>query len=396
MRLVNTITDENGEEFEIADKECREKKLDKADLPKGLSAFENDKGFIDRSVSDLENYHTKEETYTREETDEKIRELSEGGETANRELSRELEALKKDLSNYYTKADTYTQEEIDELLARRLNFEVVYELPMENIGLSTIYLVRRSSGGNGKPSDAYDEYIYANGGWELIGDTDIDLSGYYTKEETDGLMRELSESGGEISQQLDVVLNRLSNETAARQEADDDFGKRIDGLSSSVDSLAARAAEGLTEEQYEEIIAILGGSQTDEDGEEYPPPQPNHAEEYMKWLEQLEEPPEEPSYSPMNVRNEMRMPVYEIRQDLCTKCVEYPDITEETYEFMKQNINEMLATVIGYHDVDHLHKLAQACANVEERLVSGSEIQSRVHGLGQAFNEYAEWGGWGE
>ena len=52
--------------------------------------------------------------------------------------------------------------------------EIVAELPAS--GQSNIlYLVAKSSAASG---DGYDEYLYINGGWERIGSTDIDLSGY--------------------------------------------------------------------------------------------------------------------------------------------------------------------------------------------------------------------------
>ena len=52
--------------------------------------------------------------------------------------------------------------------------EIVSELP--DSGQSNIlYLVAKSSAASG---DGYDEYLYINGGWERIGSTDIDLSGY--------------------------------------------------------------------------------------------------------------------------------------------------------------------------------------------------------------------------
>ena len=52
--------------------------------------------------------------------------------------------------------------------------EIVSELPAS--GQSNIlYLVAKSSAASG---DGYDEYLYINGGWERIGSTDIDLSGY--------------------------------------------------------------------------------------------------------------------------------------------------------------------------------------------------------------------------
>ena len=52
--------------------------------------------------------------------------------------------------------------------------EIVTELPA--VGQTNIlYLVAKSSTASG---DGYDEYLYINGAWELIGSTDIDLSGY--------------------------------------------------------------------------------------------------------------------------------------------------------------------------------------------------------------------------
>ena len=52
--------------------------------------------------------------------------------------------------------------------------EIVSELPAS--GQSNIlYLVAKSSAASG---DGYDEYLYINGGWERVGSTDMDLSGY--------------------------------------------------------------------------------------------------------------------------------------------------------------------------------------------------------------------------
>lgn len=69
-----------------------------------------------------------------------------------------------------------------------INFEVVEELPTTGISTTTIYLVPSDDPQSG---NTYDEYINLNGtvgGWEKIGSTDIDLSGYYTSAETDTLL----------------------------------------------------------------------------------------------------------------------------------------------------------------------------------------------------------------
>lgn len=69
-----------------------------------------------------------------------------------------------------------------------INFKVVAELPTTGISTTTIYLVPSDDPQSG---NTYDEYINLNGtisGWEKIGSTDIDLSGYYTSAEVDALL----------------------------------------------------------------------------------------------------------------------------------------------------------------------------------------------------------------
>ena len=90
------------------------------------------------------------------------------------------------LTNYYTKTNTYTKTEIDNLISAvsTLDIEVVQTLPTQDISTTTIYLVPKTASTN----DAYDEYIYVNNSWEHIGSTEVDLSNYYTKTQTDGLL----------------------------------------------------------------------------------------------------------------------------------------------------------------------------------------------------------------
>ena len=90
------------------------------------------------------------------------------------------------LTNYYTKTNTYTKTEIDNLISAisTLDIEVVQTLPTQDISTTTIYLVPKTPSTN----DAYDEYIYVNNSWEHIGSTEVDLSNYYTKTQTDGLL----------------------------------------------------------------------------------------------------------------------------------------------------------------------------------------------------------------
>ena len=62
-----------------------------------------------------------------------------------------------------------------------VKMQVVDTLP-ETGETDTIYLVKKDKPGE---QNLYDEYVYTDTGWEHIGDTSVDLSDYYTKEETD-------------------------------------------------------------------------------------------------------------------------------------------------------------------------------------------------------------------
>ena len=82
------------------------------------------------------------------------------------------------LTNYYTKSETYTKAEVDSAISAitSLDIQVVQTLPTQDISTTTIYLVPKSTA---KTNNAYDEYIYVNNSWELIGDTQLDLSNYW-------------------------------------------------------------------------------------------------------------------------------------------------------------------------------------------------------------------------
>lgn len=91
-----------------------------------------------------------------------------------------------DMTNYYTKQETYNKQEVDDLIGdiEGISIEVVSALP--STGQSNIiYLVQRAA-----PATGYDEYVWVESSsqFELIGSTDVDLSGYYTKTEVDDLL----------------------------------------------------------------------------------------------------------------------------------------------------------------------------------------------------------------
>lgn len=80
-----------------------------------------------------------------------------------------------DLTNYYLKNDTYTKQEVNTLIGQiaTISIQVVQELPQSGQA-NIIYFVPKT----GTTNDIYNEYIYVNNAYELIGSTQVDLTGY--------------------------------------------------------------------------------------------------------------------------------------------------------------------------------------------------------------------------
>ena len=125
-------------------------KADHSDIPTLISQLTNDSGFITNAVSDLVNYYTKDETYTKTE------------------ISNMISAIPK------------------------FSIQVVQSLPGSGISTTTIYLTP-SGGGSG---NSYSEYIYVNNQWELIGSTAVDLSDYYTKAQVNAMVTPVQSTTG--------------------------------------------------------------------------------------------------------------------------------------------------------------------------------------------------------
>lgn len=116
-------------------------------VPEELSGFANDMGFIDNTVNNLANYYLKTQTYTKNEVNDIVNAIS------------------------------------------QFNAVIVTTLPTTNISTTTIYLVAKTDTEN---NDYYDEYIYINNQWEMIGNTKIDLSNYPTISQFEATLAEFS------------------------------------------------------------------------------------------------------------------------------------------------------------------------------------------------------------
>lgn len=106
------------------------------------------------------------------------------------------------LNNYYTKTDVNN---LISNLTGGISLQIVETLPTENIDTNTIYLMLKEES---SLNDYYDEYIYINSSWELIGNTRVDLTNVYTREEIDnkGFVIE-----GRVNELINAALGNLTN-----------------------------------------------------------------------------------------------------------------------------------------------------------------------------------------
>lgn len=104
------------------------------------------------------------------------------------ELNEQSGSMAENISTMQTEL-TSQSKAIAELASSGISRLIVNSLPTENIKTNVIYFLPLSSVGE---NNIYEEYMYINEKWELIGTTQVDLSQYYTKEESNALLAEKS------------------------------------------------------------------------------------------------------------------------------------------------------------------------------------------------------------
>lgn len=101
------------------------------------------------------------------------------------------------LVNYYRKSETYTQSEVNDLIGSLTHINIKIVSSIDDVTEpNVIYLVPASSG---ESDDYYNEYILVNGSPELIGNTRVDLSDYYTREQTNDLLNDKQPVGSYVT-----------------------------------------------------------------------------------------------------------------------------------------------------------------------------------------------------
>ena len=140
--------------------------------PTALSAFTNDENFIDNTVSNL--------------------------------------------ANYYTKTETYTKTEVTNLIGKIATIQIQIpesgQLP-ETGSSNIIYLIPKAKADG--ETNVYDEYLWTGTKFEKIGDTTIDLSNYLTKtgdasEVTVGFTAATSRTALATGESLSILIGKIA------------------------------------------------------------------------------------------------------------------------------------------------------------------------------------------
>ena len=157
-------------------------------------------------------------------------------EAQNGVLAGEIDTLEESLSNVYTKEEANSAIATAIAEVDHLSREIVEALP-ETANENVIYMILREGGAG---QDVYNEYMYINGAWEIIGDTSVDLSDYAKKE--DILVKSVS------SDFIVTEAGQLTLKTDAAPEIDgsniSNIGiSNVVGLQTALDSKVA-AEEG--------------------------------------------------------------------------------------------------------------------------------------------------------
>lgn len=144
-------------------------------------------------------------------------------------VSEALSADKTNLQNNY-----YKKSEVNELIANINQFKVEFVIDLPETGNElTIYF--KSVEGQ---ADGYDEYMYINGEWELIGSTRIDLSPYYTAAQLDVKFAQVESDINEARLNVQGYADRVGQNVLT--EVNNDF---ITPLTAEVDRKVDKTLE---------------------------------------------------------------------------------------------------------------------------------------------------------
>lgn len=154
-------------------------------------------------------------------------------------------------SEVYNKQESYSKTEVDNKIASIVTttFEVVDELPEQGES-NVIYLVPNEQAADNE----YEEYIWVNNNWELIGTTRVDLTPYYTSEQVDQLLNPINENINQLQQ--NKLDKNLGADNANKHLGIDSTGNilPVDNVVTTDELTGALLGEQQAREKQDELL----------------------------------------------------------------------------------------------------------------------------------------------
>jgi hypothetical protein len=125
------------------------------------------------------------------------------------------------------------KEYVDSMVSKIPQFEimVVETLPTEDISTTVVYLLKPTAEDT---DNLYDEYIYVNGIWELLGSARLDLDNYAKIENVPTKVSQLeNDSNFTSEEQVEALFQRLASDTALRFYCIEDVTIILNGTSTT-------------------------------------------------------------------------------------------------------------------------------------------------------------------
>ena len=98
---------------------------------------------------------------------------------------------------------------LQQAVAGALHREIVESLPTTDIDPNTIYMILS---GTSATENVYNEFMYVNNAWELIGTSATDLTNYYTKADVDGKLLLKANASDLTSHTGDTTIHVTAND----------------------------------------------------------------------------------------------------------------------------------------------------------------------------------------
>ena len=198
------------------------------------------KGEVDKAVGDVDakfaGYYTKSEVEGLvNDVDDKF-----AGYYTKGEVDGLVEGVEAIFDGYYKKTETMSTEEINTAIstaignADHLKREIVDELPLvSSADANTIYMIKVKSLVTG---DNYEEWMLVGEEFVKIGDSTVDLTDYYTKEETNAEIKKVDDKFAGYNTKEEVAA-AIKVETDRAVAAEGGLAGRLDDVEGDIEGI---------------------------------------------------------------------------------------------------------------------------------------------------------------